>query len=372
TARVEGEILAPACCELLRYSIQVRPTGDPLVGDGVQPWQGQECLHPKRWPACAPRPRTHSAAAMRALPAGWTSSIRTAPCPVVISKASSVCWTAPGAPRPSTTLAPNSLISRPSSSVHAPGLGSTARISRATRSAGSAQRMRAVSRVSLGAYVARACSWGCGSRPLVSDRANASTRACAPISDRCSDSSPPVTSGSMSCGIWRRIGPESSPASICMIVTPVCVRPFTLAHSTGAAPRSSGRSAGWRTCRGAAAALTLVGLRDSRDGVEPLAEQCFERGNGELRRSEKDHAHSELARRLRRHVFHVPGLPLARLLPLGEEQSPFHRAQVVEEEHPIQVVDLVLHRPRLEAGELDLVRAAVAIERLERDAERTL
>src|SRR5207302_2363571 len=103
---------------LLHYSIQVRPAGDPLVGDGVQPWQGRECLHPKRWPACAPRPRTHSAAAMRALPAGWTSSIRTAPCPVVISKPSSVCCTAPGAPRPSTTLAPNSLISRPSSAVH--------------------------------------------------------------------------------------------------------------------------------------------------------------------------------------------------------------------------------------------------------------
>src|SRR5205809_7785573 len=54
--------------------------------------------------------------------------------------------------------------------------------------------------------------------------------------------------------------------------------------------------------------------------LEPLAEQCFERGNGELRRSEKDHAHSELARRLRRHVFHVPGLPLARLLPRSEER----------------------------------------------------
>src|SRR5205809_8032162 len=88
--------------------------------------------------------------------------------------------------------------------------------------------------------------------------------------------------------------------------------------------------------------------------LEPLAEQCFERGNGELRRSEKDHAHSELARRLRRHVFHVPGLPLARLLPLGEEQSPFHRAQVDEEEQPIQVAALVLPRPRLEAGELAL------------------
>ena len=73
---MEGEIFATACRELLRYSIQVRPAGDPLVGDGVQPWQGRECLHPKRWPVCAPRPRTHSAAAMRALPAGWTSAIR--------------------------------------------------------------------------------------------------------------------------------------------------------------------------------------------------------------------------------------------------------------------------------------------------------
>src|SRR6266404_3995574 len=156
TTRVKRELLATPGRQLLRYDAQVRPAGDPLVGDGVQPRQGRERLHPKRWPACAPRPRTHSVAAIRALPAGWTSSIRTAPCPVVIRNASSVCWTSPGAPRPSTARAPNSLTSRPSSSLHAPGLGSSPRISRATRSAGSVQRMRAVSRVSLGAYVARA------------------------------------------------------------------------------------------------------------------------------------------------------------------------------------------------------------------------
>src|SRR3989441_10266222 len=90
TTRVKRELLAAPGRQLLSHDAQVRPAGAPLAGDGVQPPQGRERLHPKRWPTCAPRPRTHSAAAMRPLPAGWTSSIRTAPCPVVIRNPSSV------------------------------------------------------------------------------------------------------------------------------------------------------------------------------------------------------------------------------------------------------------------------------------------
>src|SRR2546430_15499500 len=91
--------------------------------------------------------------------------------------------------------------------------------------------------------------------------------------------------------------------------------------------RSFGRRLHRRRDRGrAGASLRLVRLRDYRDDGETLAEQCFERGDGELRRSEKEHAPPELTPRPRRPVFHVPGLPPARLLPLGEEQSPLHRA----------------------------------------------
>src|SRR2546428_4096702 len=150
-ARVEGEVLAPPGRQLLRHRAQVRPAGDPLVGDGVQPRQGRERLHPKRWPAWAPRPRTQSAAGMRDFPAGRTSATFTAPRPGVIPNPSSRVRTSPGAPLSSTTRAPHSLTSPPSSSGPAPGEGSRARISRATRAAGSVHRMCVVSRVSLGA-----------------------------------------------------------------------------------------------------------------------------------------------------------------------------------------------------------------------------
>ena len=40
---------------------------------------------------------------------------------------------------------------------------------------------------------------------------------------------------------WLRIGPESRPSSICMIVTPVSESPFSKAHWIGAAPRYFGR-----------------------------------------------------------------------------------------------------------------------------------
>src|SRR5207245_10524892 len=82
--------------------------------------------------------------------------------------------------------------------------------------------------------------------------------------------------------------------------------------------------------------------------------------------------HLELAGLVAAPVVQVPARSLACCFPLGEEQSPFHRAQMVEEEDAVQVIDLVLRRPRFETGELDLVKAAVAIERLDGHAEATL
>ena len=116
------------------------------------------------------------------------SSMAITPRPVATCNPSSVVRISPGAPPPSTNLAPNNFTSRPSSSVHAPGVGSKARMTRTIRSAGSLQRMRRVSRVTLGAYVARAWSCGRGVSWLVSSSASASTSAWAPISERCSDS----------------------------------------------------------------------------------------------------------------------------------------------------------------------------------------
>jgi len=43
----------------------------------------------------------------------------------------------------------------------------------------------------------------------------------------------------------RSIGPVSSPASICMIVTPVSASPASSARWIGAAPRQRGRIEAW-------------------------------------------------------------------------------------------------------------------------------
>ena len=57
------------------------------------------------------------------------------------------------------------------------------------------QSMCAISRVSFGANVARLSFWGtgCGGGSLCSSIASVSIKACAPISARCADNSPPVT-----------------------------------------------------------------------------------------------------------------------------------------------------------------------------------
>src|SRR5437879_1597459 len=200
-----------------------------------------------------------------------------------------------------------------------------------TASGPASQRIRAVSRVILGAYVARVSSCGTGRSMSCSISARASTSACAPISARCTDSSPPVTSLGMRCGNWSKIGPLSRAAVICRIVT----------------------------------------AGDHGGDVEALAEEGLERRDGELGGAEEDHAHLQLAGRLGRDLLEEPLLSLARLLPFGHEEAAFHGAQVVEEEDTVEVVDLVLDGAGLIAAHFGAGGTAVAVERLDHHALRS-
>ena len=65
-------------------------------------------------------------------------------------------------------------------------------------------------------------------------------------------------------------------------------------------------------------------------------------------------------------------MPLRELLPLGEQQAALHGAHAVEKQDAVEVVDLVLHRPGLEAGDGDAVRLRVSIQRLEHDRVRAV
>ena len=60
------------------------------------------------------------------------------------------------------------------------------------------------------------------------------------------------------------------------------------------------------------------------------------------------------------------------LLVLLERHTTLERAQVVEEDDPIEVIDLVLDRDREQSIRLELELLAVAIERLDDDLIRAL
>src|SRR3989441_12594939 len=115
-AGVQGQIRPAPGGELARDVVQVRAPRDPLVRDRVEPRQRLPA-HVSRWPSRAPRPRIQSAAGMRDLPAGWTSSTTTALRPAVIRNTWSVVRISPGAPSPSAARAPNSFTSRDRKSV---------------------------------------------------------------------------------------------------------------------------------------------------------------------------------------------------------------------------------------------------------------
>ena len=64
----------------------------------------------------------------------------------------------------------------------------------------------------------------------------------APSAARRGVSSAAVSASPIGSARQRSIGPVSSPASICMIVTPVSVSPLAIAQLIGAAPRYFGSS----------------------------------------------------------------------------------------------------------------------------------
>ncbi len=125
--------------------------------------------------------------------------------------------------------APKHFTSRWSTSAHAPGDGSIARIRRATAAAGSFQRIRAVSRSTRGATVARASSWGTGRSPAAIF-GSASTRAAAPTVASRANSDPAVSSSAIGVRRSSQTAPVSSPASTRMIDTPVSWSPASSAH----------------------------------------------------------------------------------------------------------------------------------------------
>ena len=77
-------------------------------------------------------------------------------------------------------------------------------------------------------------------------------------------------------------------------------------------------------------AVGVVGLYAMSDDIEPLTDERAQGGHGEFRSSEERHAHLQLACRLRRYLFEIACLILARLFPFGEQQGALYGAQVVE------------------------------------------
>src|SRR5580658_2342845 len=100
--------------------------------------------------------------------------------------------------------------------------------------------MRASSRSSSGASVASesSCALGC-TLPSASS-ANVSTINGAPACARTSNRSAAVCSGAMGIVCCKRMGPVSRPSSSSMVVLPVAVSPLATAHWMGAAPRYLG------------------------------------------------------------------------------------------------------------------------------------
>ena len=76
-------------------------------------------------------------------------------------------------------------------------------------------------------------------------RRSPSTMASPPRTESRAASSPAVSLSPIAVRLTRRMSPSSSPRSVFMTVTPVCVSPLTTAHCTGAAPRYLGRRLAW-------------------------------------------------------------------------------------------------------------------------------
>jgi hypothetical protein len=121
--------------------------------------------------------------------------------------------------------------------VVAPGQAWKPRTFRSMAAAGLLQSITPSSLRMIGAWVAR--SWSCGVGVTVPSVRpfSVSTRSSAPSSASRPSSCSAVSSAPIGVARASSVGPVSSPASMSIVVTPVSVSPFTMAHCTGAAPR---------------------------------------------------------------------------------------------------------------------------------------
>ena len=79
---------------------------------------------------------------------------------------------------------------------------------------------------------------------LFSIFSNVSTKSSAPIFDNLSHNSPDVSSLSIGVFVCKIISPESIPSSKYIVVTPVSLSPFKIAHCIGAEPLYCGSNDG--------------------------------------------------------------------------------------------------------------------------------
>lgn len=199
-------------------------------------------------------PRRRSAAESRLRPAlcasitpSRPSLVRTAnPAPSASGGIWRMSMMVPGGsvPEPGSGQADQMCTASPSRVVCAPGQGLNARTCRQMSTAG---RFHAISPSALCTrlvIVARLSSCGRGVISPRNHEGSVAARRSAPISASEFVSEAVLSRGETATRVCARIGPESIPGSISMIVTPVSSSPARIAPAIGDAPRQRGRSDG--------------------------------------------------------------------------------------------------------------------------------
>ena len=126
--------------------------------------------------------------------------------------------------------------------VEAEGHGDMARIWRSSSTAGRVHSILPASFLRVRQWVTSAASWGCGTISPHSQRGKVSVSKSAPTWAKTGVSVPVLCCASMGTARCDNIGPESSPNSINMMVTPVLASPAPMAALMGEAPRQRGNN----------------------------------------------------------------------------------------------------------------------------------
>src|SRR5256886_69094 len=180
----------------------------------------------KRSPVVSGNPLRKSAARSRFPPDRCNSVMTRASSPHATHKPSGPMLSiSPGFPRPAAVAQRQTLSSTPRTRASAPGDGLSARTWRFTVSAPLRQSTRASRFSSLAAYVTPSADCGVASITPACNASRACTMTFVPSSASRSRSVPMVSSSSIGISSCISTEPVSSPASICMIDTPVCRSP---------------------------------------------------------------------------------------------------------------------------------------------------